>query len=47
MDLCSIANVSIVIIDNTLHGYYIHGENPIGVSEGSTDHLSKCLRHEA
>lgn len=39
VDLCSIANVSIFILDDNLHGYYIHGENPFGFSEGSLQHL--------
>jgi meckelin len=39
VDLCSVANISIIIIDDSLHGYYLHGENPIGFSEGSTEHL--------
>lgn len=34
-------------MDDVLHGYYIHGENPIGVSEGSSEHLTKVLRQEA
>lgn len=56
VDLCTIANISIFIIDDVLHGfiyclymfyrYYIHGENPIGVSEGSSEHLQKCLKME-
>lgn len=30
-----------------LHGYYIHGENPIGYAEGSGEHLSNCLHYES
>ena len=30
VDLCSVCNVSIFIFDETLHGYYIHGMNPMG-----------------
>jgi len=26
MDLCSVANISIFILDHDLHGYYIHGK---------------------
>lgn len=47
VDLCSIANISIMILDDALHGYYIHGENPIGVAEGSSEHLAQCLQYEA
>ena len=39
VDLCSVANISIFIVDDNLHGYYIHGENPFGFSEGSAEHL--------
>ena len=39
VDLCTIANISIFIIDDHLHGYYIHGENPLGFAEGSAEHL--------
>ncbi len=34
VDLCSVANISIFLMDEYLHGYYIHGENPFGFSEG-------------
>ena len=47
VDLCAIANVSIVILDDALHGYYIHGENPIGYAEGSSEHLANCLHYES
>ena len=47
VDLCSIANVSVIIVDTTLHGYYIHGENPCGYSEGSSEHLANCLHYES
>jgi len=39
VDLCSVANISLFILDDNLHGYYIHGENPFGFSEGSSEHL--------
>ncbi|KAM3144213.1 hypothetical protein pb186bvf_003675 [Paramecium bursaria] len=47
VDLCSIANISIMIIDDLLHGYYLHGENPIGQAEGSNEHLTFCLQYES
>ncbi|CAD8175227.1 unnamed protein product [Paramecium pentaurelia] len=47
VDLCTIANVSIFILDDNLHGYYIHGENPLGFSEGGIPHLQECLRNES
>jgi meckelin len=36
-----------MIIDDMLHGYYIHGENPIGYAEGSSEHLANCLHYES
>ncbi|CAD8069334.1 unnamed protein product [Paramecium sonneborni] len=47
VDLCAISNVSILILDDVLHGYYIHGENPVGYAEGSSEHLANCLHYEA
>lgn len=32
IDLCSVSNISIIIFDEALHGYYIHGMNPLGQS---------------
>lgn len=30
VDLCSITNISILIFDESFHGYYIHGRSPYG-----------------
>ena len=30
VDLCSICNMSILMFDESLHGYYIHGRSPFG-----------------
>jgi len=35
VDLCCVANISILVFDESLHGYYIHGESPSGHAEGS------------
>lgn len=29
-DLCSICNLSLLIFDETFHGYYVHGRSPYG-----------------
>lgn len=29
-DLCSICNISLLLFDNSFHGYYIHGRSPYG-----------------
>ena len=34
IDLCTVANISIFILDDINHGYYIHGKIPGGVAEG-------------
>ena len=33
MDLCSVANISVLIMDQAFHGFYIHGEAPSGRSD--------------
>jgi meckelin len=39
IDLCSVSNISIIIFDEALHGYYIHGMNPLGQSEGTLSYI--------
>lgn len=33
IDLCSVSNISVFILDEIYHGYYIHGRCPYGRSE--------------
>ena len=47
IDLCSIANVSVMVLDEFLHGYYIHGVSPNGTSETGLDELLENLNKEA
>ncbi len=47
VDLCCISNISIFIFDETLHGYYIHGRNPIGKSEGSLEYIESVFEKES
>lgn len=47
MDLCSIANISIYILDENVHGYYIHGMSPQGVSEGTFEELKRGFNAES
>lgn len=47
VDLCCISNISVFIFDETLHGYYIHGRNPIGKSEGSLEHIESVFEKES
>jgi len=47
VDLCSISNVSIFILDETLHGYYIHGKTPGGTAEVNAEELELALEAES
>lgn len=47
VDLCSMANISIFIFSSYYHGYYIHGLNPVGASEGSIEDLKEVLTKES
>ena len=33
IDLCSVANISVFILDQNTHGYYIHGRSPHGLTD--------------
>lgn len=46
VDLCSVANISIFIQDSPYHGYYIHGQNPFGSSEGTVEDLLNSFKKE-
>ena len=46
-DLCSVANISIFIFEPMSHGFYIHGLNPVGTSEGTVDDLKEALIKES
>ena len=46
-DLCSIANISLMVFDKEFHGYYLHGMSPSGTSEGSIGELKRALELEA
>lgn len=46
MDLCSVANISVIVMDSYLHGYYIHGEAPWVSSDVVISELKKNLDRE-
>ena len=46
LDLCSVANISIFILDEMLHGYYIHGQSPFGKADSNLDELLRFLEEE-
>lgn len=47
MDLCSISNISVFILDEKLHGYYIHGQAPSGKADVNLNELLYFLNREA
>jgi hypothetical protein len=46
MDLCSVSNISVLIMDSYYHGYYIHGEAPWIHSDLVLSQLKKKLDEE-
>lgn len=47
MDLCSVSNISLLIMDEHFHGYYIHGKAPWGKSDLVLADLQEKLDSEA
>lgn len=47
LDLCCVTNISIFLLDQSLHGYYVHGQSPLGKSDTSIDELAKFLEEES
>ena len=46
MDLCSVSNISVFILDSYLHGYYIHGLSPFLKADVNYDELFGYLNQE-
>ncbi len=46
LDLCSVSNISVFILDEQLHGYYIHGQAPFGKADANLDELLRFLEEE-
>ncbi len=47
VNLCTVSNISLFILDDLVHGYYIHGQAPGGVSEGTAADLQSMLDKES
>jgi meckelin len=47
IDLCSVANISVFIFDQTRHGYYIHGRSPHGMTDVNMKDLLMNLHRES
>ena len=46
VDLLTVANISILVFDHSLHGYYIHGKSPSGLADANFDEILKNLEAE-
>lgn len=46
VDLCTLANVSLLMFDEQSHGYYLHAQAPWGASDIPLVELSRELRNE-
>lgn len=46
IDLCSVSNVSLFILDQDHHGHYIHGRSPHGASDVNMKDMIKNLERE-
>jgi meckelin len=46
VDLLSLSNISLIIMDETCHGYYIHGRSAHGVADTGLKRLNENLRRE-
>ena len=46
LDLCSVSNISVFLLDSSSHGYYIHGQSPLGKADTNFDELVRFLEEE-
>lgn len=47
VDLATLANVSLIVMDEPAHGYYLHGQAPWGKADIPLDVMHKQLQEEA
>ena len=47
IDLCSVSNISVLLMDQYFHGYYIHGKAPWGRSDLTMRELKELLDSES
>ena len=46
VDLCVVSNISLLILDESLHGYYIHGVTPLTKADMALEELHEGLSDE-
>ncbi|CAF3493209.1 unnamed protein product [Adineta steineri] len=47
IDLCSVSNISVFILDQNRHGYYIHGRSPHGTTDVNMKDMLMNLERES
>eukprot|EP00971_Amphidinium_carterae_P143537 2843756-Amphidinium_carterae.1 len=47
VDVCAVANVSVFILDEPFHGYYIHGKAPSSKGDWCHTELAKAIHDES
>ncbi|CAF2625636.1 unnamed protein product [Rotaria sp. Silwood2] len=47
VDLCSVSNISVFILDQNYHGYYIHGRSPHGTADVNIKDMIMNLERES
>jgi meckelin len=47
VDLCSVSNISVFILDQNHHGYYIHGRSPHGITDVNLKDMIMNLERES
>jgi len=47
IDLCSVSNISVFILDQNRHGYYIHGRSPHGTTDVNMKDMIMNLERES
>jgi len=46
LDLITISNISLLLLNSPIHGYYLHGFNNTGTSEGEFNDFRQNLKKE-
>ena len=46
VDLCSMSNISVFILENSVFGYYIHGRSPHGRADTGMKEMHENLKRE-
>lgn len=47
VDLCAVANISVIMFNEDLNGWYIHGKSPSGAADVSAERLRLNLEAES